>query len=242
MATVSSLLTDLGQALNDPNEQVFTAALKLTAMNNAQRELVLRLLAFGEKFEGIQDLLTEVVEKETLSSVSTSGFALSGLSNRNLLRNGYINSRINISGADVFVTRRSLDKLGYGQNSFLKGSDDDPVCYFEGGTYFLNITAGSYPQDVTFWYVGEPYEMAAAASGSGKTQLVATPDLNVIMHTLLIRIAERDLRRGRGTQTDFAEAREIEAQVTLEIQALAQGDRAEPETRRTIGESDREQT
>jgi len=235
MATVSALLTDLGNSLNDPNEDVFTSVLKLLEMNRAQNELVRRLMAFSEQYEGIYDLLTEITSKDTLS-VGTSGTALSGLTARNILRGGLINSRITIGGVDRFVTRLPLGKIGVQANSFLKGSDEDPVCFIETDLYQLDISAGSYPQTVTIWYVGEPYTMAAAASGSGKTQLVATPDLNVLLHDVIVRIAERELRRGRGTQTDFAEAKEIEAQVNTEIQSLVRGDKTEPKVQEQMGE------
>jgi len=215
--------------------------LKLTALNNAQRELVLRLLAFGDEYDGIYDLLTEITEKETFS-VTTTGTALaSGLSNRNHLRNGYINSRVTISGTNRFVERRSLDKLGLESNSWLAGSDDDPYCYIEGDKYFLNVSVGSYPQTVTYWYVGEPYTLATSASGSGKTQSVATPDLNVLLHSLLTKIAERDLRRGRGDQTDFAQAAEIEKQIMVEIQSLVRGDLLESDaSSEKVGQFNRE--
>lgn len=237
MATVSTILSDLGNALNDPNSQVFTSALKLTALNNAQNELVLRILAFGDDFQGIYDLFSEIVEEET-KSVGTSGFGLGGLSNRNILRNGFINSRITVSGEFKFVVRYTIDKLGVTQNYYLSGTDEDPTCRIVTNKYYIDLDVGSYPKNVTMWYVGEPYTMAAAATGSGKTQSVATPDLNVIMHDLLAKIAERDLRRGRGDPSDFKEAQEIERQVNLEIQSLVRGQKQTPKSS-TVGQFDR---
>lgn len=238
MATVSTLLSDLGNQLNDPNEQVFTQSLKLTALNNSQNELVLRILAFSEQFDGIQDLLSEIIEKET-KSVNTTGFDLANLTNRNILRNGLINTRLTIDGEFKFPVRYGIDKLGYQENSFLKGSDDYPVAYIEDNKYFLDIDVGSYPKNVTFWYIGEPYQLVASgAGGSGPSTTVSTPDLNVIMHDLLAKIAERDLRRGRGDPTDFAEAKQIEAQVNLEIQSLVRGEKVEPQSQ-TVGQFER---
>lgn len=239
MATVSTLLTDIGNQTNDPNSEVFTSALKLTALNNAQNELVLKIMGFSGEFEGIYDLLSDIVEKE-IKSVGTSGFNLANLSNRNILRNGFINSRITIAGEFKFPVRYTLDKLGLSENTYLSGSDDYPVSRIENNIYYLDIDVGSYPINVTMWYIGEPFEMAASASGSGKTQKVATSDLNVLMHDLLAKIAERDLRTGRGDPTDFNEAAFIDKQVNEQILALVQGQKMTPKSG-TIGQWQRKE-
>lgn len=240
MATVSTLLSDLGSRLNDPNAEVFTSTIKLVALNNAQHELVLRVLAFNPtKFEGIYDLLSEIIEEEE-NSVAVTGFDFASLSNRNILRNGFVNSRIVIDGEYKFPVRYSIDRFGMTENRFLSGSNDYPVCRIVSDKYYLDIDVGSYPIDVTMWYVGQPYTLAAAVSGSGKTQSVATPDLNVIMHDVLVKIAHRDLLRHRGDQTDFAQAREVEQQVTLEIQSLVRGQQLTPKSG-TVGQYSRKQ-
>lgn len=240
MATVSTLLSDLGNQLNDPNAEVFTSALKLTALNNAQNELVVKILGFSEKFEGAYDLLSEITESES-HSVSTAGFDFSSLTTRNILRNGLINSRITIDGEFKFPVRYSIDKIGYEENSYLSGSDDYPTCHFVGNKYFLDIDVGSYPKTVTFWYIGEPYSLATTASGSGKTQAVTTPDINVIGHDLIARIAERDLRIGRGDQSDFQEAALIDKMVSEQIIALVRGNVAEPKSD-TVGQFERKES
>ncbi len=229
MATVSVLVTDLGNSLNDTNEQVFTSTLKLTALNNAQNELVLRLLGFSGKFQGIYDLLSDIVEEEIIS-VGTSGFNLDNIVNRNFLRNGYINSRINISGVDRFPVRYTIDRFGITENSFMAGSDEDPVCRLVTNKYFLDIDVGSYPKNVTIWYVGEPYNMASSASGSGKTQSVATSDLNVLFHDLLVLLAKVELLLSRGTPRDLHEATVANQRASAQIQSLIKGQGSEPKS------------
>lgn len=229
MATVSSLVTELGNSLNDANEQTFTSALKITALNNAQSELVLRVLGFTGKFQGIYDLLSDVVEEEIMN-IGTSGFNLNSLANRNVLRNGYINSRLNISGKDKFPVRYTIDRLGITENSFMAGSDEDPVCRIVSNKYFLDIDVGSYPQNVTIWYIGEPYTMAASAAGSGKTQSVATSDLNVVFHDLMVLIAKTELLLGRGTPRDIQEANVSNQRATSQILSLVKGQAGEPKT------------
>jgi hypothetical protein len=239
MSTVSTLLSNLGNSLNDPNESTFTEALKLTAMNNGQNELVLRLLAFGEKYQGVFDLLGEVMESESVS-VGTTGYALSGLSNRYFMTNGYVLSRITVDGEYEYPTRLSADRIGITQNYYFAGIDEDPIIYFQGGKLFILVSIGSYPVSVQFTYIGEPYTLATSASGSGPSQSVATPDLNPLMHDLITKIAQRDLLRYRGDATDFKEAQEIERQVTLEIQSLAMGEKASPKSS-TLGQHEREE-
>lgn len=237
MATVTTLLADLGNSLNDPNEEVFTQALKLTELNNAQLYLVIKLLGFGTKFNGIYDLLSEIVEMET-KSIDTSGFDLSSLTNRNFMNNGLINTRINLDGIDRFPVRYALDDYGLTENSFLAGSDDFPVIRIDRNKIYLDVSVGRYPLNIDIWYVGEPYTLATSASGNGKTQSVATPDLNIMMHDLIALIAQRRLLIGRGDLTDIQQAALLKRDIDEQINALARGQDITPKSE-TLGQFNR---
>ena len=226
--TVSNMSSRLGNLMDDPNEEVFTSALKLDALNDAQKELVLKLLSFGSSHSHIYDALNEIMVKETFSNVTAAGFNLNNTVSRNFLRNGFVNaSIIDDDGNKRWCTRITTDKLGVTQNQYMAGSTTDPKVNITSNNFELMVDVGSYPKDVTCYYVGEPYTMAASASGSGKTQVVAICDLNPVMHDLLVLMAEAQLRRLRGTERDTTSALALDKKVTEQIIALARGAKVE---------------
>lgn len=233
MATVSSLSTTLGRMLNDPNQEVFTQALKFIELNRAQDELVLSILKFSKKFNGIYDLLSEITEEETVS-VGTSGADLNTvLLERHILRNGFINSRITINGEFKYPVRYGIDSIGKSENTFLKGSDEFPVCRIITNKYYIELDVGSYPINVTMWYIGQPYELSDSESGSRKTSIISTPGINIIMHDLLALIAKRNLLLSRGDQLDIQEANITNGLISNNILSLVAGQEKEPKSTTT---------
>lgn len=238
--TVSEMLTLAGYLLNDTNEEVWSSTIKLSALNSAQRDLVLSLLGYKREYSDVLDLLSEIQEKET-QSVGTSGFNLDNMVERYFLRNGYINSSI-LDQDDVtrWIEKIATSKMGITENRYFEGTTRDPKCRITANTYHLLITVGNYPRNVDFYYVGQPYTLATTASGTGKTQLVATCELNPLMHDLVVLMAEVKLRRMRGSDADFQQAQIVSAFVAGQISLLVTGAQGEPEAR-TVGQFVRKQ-
>lgn len=238
--TVSESLTMLGYLLTDSNEEVWTSTVKLDALNSAQRELVLILLGFQRQYFGVYDLLNEIQEVET-QSVGITGFSLSGMTERNFLRNGFVNaSIIDDDGYTRWCERVATDKLGITENRYFEGTTRDPKCRITGAVFHLLIDFTSYPRNCQIFYIGMPYTLATAAAGSGKTQSVSTCDLNPLMHDLVVLMAEVKLRRMRGDAVDFQQAQFVSGFVQQQIQLLVSGAMGEPQTK-TFGQFARQQ-
>lgn len=238
--TVSEMLSSAGYLLNDSNEEVWTSTIKLNALNSAQRELVLMLLGFQQQYRGIYDLLSEIQERET-QSVAVTGFDLDNMVERDFLRNGFINaSIIDDDGYVRWCERVATDKIGITENRYFEGTTRDPKCRITGNIFHLLITFTAYPRNTDIYYIGMPYTLATTAAGSGKTQSVATCELNPLMHDLVVLMAEVKLRRMRGDAVDFQQASFVNQFVQQQIQLLVSGAMGEPQTK-TFGQFARQQ-
>lgn len=235
MLTVTQMLSRLGNIMNDPDEEIFTPALKLDALNQAQKELVISLLASGSKGFAENDILGEIQEIET-KSVGIGGFPLSGTSVRHFLTNGYVNSSMqDPDGVTQWVERMPTSSIGKTGNPFLIGTTGSPKASLFSGTYRLQIDAPDFPVDVTFYYVGEPYALDTIAGGIGKNKTVTTSDLNPLLHDLIVSKAEVQLRRLRGEQRDMAESGLVFQMVEAQINSLKQGESQETKSRDYVG-------
>jgi len=227
--TVSEMSSRLGNLMNDVNEVTYTSSIKLDALNQAQKELVLYLLSFGQEYSHVFDILNELMVIQSVSGMTSSGWSLSGVSGRNFLRNGYVNSSIiDDDGNERWCERITADRLGLQQNQYTMGTTRSPKIAIISGSLYLYVNL--YPKDLTLYFIGEPYKLAVAASGSGKTQLVATSDLNVLLHDTMVLMAEVQLRRLRATERDIQEAQLVQSFVNQQIQAMIGGAKTEPES------------
>lgn len=238
--TVVEMISSVGYLLNDSGEEVWTSTVKLNALNSAQRELVLMLLGFQRQYSGIYDLLNEIQERET-QSVGVTGFDLDSMAERYFLRNGFVNaSIIDDDGYVRWCERISTDKIGITENRYFEGTTRDPKCRITGHIFHLLISFTSYPRACDVYYIGMPYTLATAASGTDKDQTVATCDLNPLMHDLVVLMAEVKLRRMRGDAVDFTQAQFVSGFVQQQIQLLVSGAMGEPQSK-TFGQFARQQ-
>lgn len=240
--TVSELDTLMAQELADPNSQIWTqASERLPTLNAAQDDLVLMLLAFGSQYNKVFDLLSELQKIEIGASVGSSGFALSGVTGRHFLRNGYINSKTIINNRERWPTRITVDKLGYQSNVFMKGTDRNPKCYIFSNIYYLLVDgAASFPITTDIYYIGKPFKLGVVTAGSGKNQTVTTPDWNILLQDVIIKIAMTKCLSMRMDDKDIARINQLRQEIKDDILLLVKGAESEPQTR-TSGQYIREQ-
>lgn len=240
--TVSEMSTLLGSLLNDVNAEVYTATdYKIPALNSAQRELVLLLLGFQYQYDSVVELLTEIQEVETLQ-VSTGGVDIAAaITERYFLRNGFVNASItDDDGYLRWCERISERKIGITENRYQEGTTRDPKIRIWGNKIYLMITVGALPRALDFYYIGQPYTLATAASSSGRDQAVTTCELNPLLHDLVVLLAEVKLRRMRGGQDNFQQAQLVNSFAQQQIQLLATGAHGEPKVQ-TFGQFARQQ-
>lgn len=200
----------------DPNSQIWTSDTDIyNALSIAQRSFVNRVLgstAFKDNFEVFTD-----ISKAKAVSVGISGYTLSGLTR--MARNGYINSKCTLDGYERYITRLPSTKIGLSQNQFIAGNNWSPTCYILNNVYYLQVSQGSYPVNVTIFYVSTPDDI------DGSTE----PVVNIIYHDLLCLMAESHLRRSID---DYEQSMFIEQNLIMPlIQAVAIGQTSEPQSR-----------
>lgn len=220
--TVSAMDTRLKSLLGDANSTKYTQAThRLPALNMAQTEIVLKLLAYHQKYRGVFDILREIQTSQATSAITsaTSGYALSGLT-RAMVANGFMQLQATINSTIRYITKLSPDRAGLTKNQYLYGTDENPVAYILANS--LYVQCDTYDVTPTIWYVREPGEMVA--SGAAGTQ-VTTCELNPLMHELVVQLAAA-IAREMGEE--YQQAGLIRNNVDLQIQMLATGQMNEP--------------
>jgi len=223
---VSAQQTYVSQLLGDTGNVKWTIAdFILPALNTSQFEFVQKLLAYGAGDENIYDMLTNL-QDSTTQSVDTVGYDLDGLvATKRIIPGGYIASKCTVDSVTRWVTRISMSNLPQQNNRYLKGSDERPVCYIYQNTYFLIVTAGSYPLSATIYFIREPKELVA--SGAIGYQ-VATCEVSTIFHRLICKMAAAECHRMVGDQVNLTKYQAIMGEVDREVQAIATHGRVEP--------------
>lgn len=213
----------------------------MPALNSAQRELVQMILGYNQQFTGVYDLLNELQVVET-HSIDTSGFNLGSVTTRHLLRNGLLNvSIVDDDDYTRFATRVTTDKFGITENRYFEGTTRDPKYRVFGNRLYLLISVGGYPRNATIYYIGQPYDLVTTVTvASGKSQNVTTCDLNIVLHDLVVLLAEVKLRRMRGDDRDFKEAQLVSQFVSQQLSLLISGATGEPQ-QNTLGQFTRDQ-
>lgn len=214
--TVTEMDTKLKNDLSDPNGEVWTqSANRLPALNSAQRTFAALLISTGNR-----ELLDELEEEEQ-PSVDSTGYALTSLTNRYFMRNGYVKAYIlDDGGVKRWVTKLDSEDVGLTENSYMAGTTRSPKLYITSDLLYLLITTGGYPRTLYLTYIGMPHTLATSASGSGKTQQVATCELNPMYHDLIVMMAEVELRRQRGDASDFNQIQIISQYVSGQLAML----------------------
>lgn len=222
--------TRLSQLLADPNGNHWTQAThRVPSLNNAQSDLVMRLLAFGEQYKHIFGLLSGIQKKETVN-VTAGGYALSGLTGT-IMQNGYVNSSVLLDDVTKYPTKIDADQLGLTKNFFFRGTNISPKCYIWESKYYLLVDTGSFPVSTTFYYIRESATIAVGSQDS---------ELNVIMHNLIIKMAMVRCYSMRSAQTDLARIQQLEKEINIDIMSLVRGDKFEPKSDGEAGQSLRE--
>ena len=199
--TGNEMLDTLALRLEDPTSTAFTAAAKLDALNIAQREVV-NIIHNGY----LTDL--QVIDAHTVHV--TNGFTANNLTATTAsltfsgagiapIRNGIIAIKVyNLAGSSGSYTANSLGfanmieprDIKRLENSYLAGTDTNPVAYVFQETIFVEIgtavtSAGSgTTHGIDIWYLKQPTAIAANATEC---------ELNIALHTLVVDLAEHQL-------------------------------------------------
>jgi len=229
--TAAEMRDELGEKMNDPQFLVWTQSLIFKALNTGQREVISFLLSNGTELQHYTDILSEVQEIEDVI-VPSQGFVLSGLLNRTFLRNGFINSSIvDNDGITKWPERVEAGNLGTTSNRFVQGTAEDPKCFIFANKYNLQLEVGSFPKTVTFYYIGEPKDISPSQDS----------ELNPILHDIILKFGEVELRRLRGDTEDFQQASFVLQMANQQLVALSQGAKIENQTHNTASEFPRKQ-
>ena len=199
--TGNEMLDTLALRLEDPSSTAFTFAAKLDALNIAQREVV-NIIHNGY----LTDL--QVIDAHTVHV--TNGFTANNLTATTAsltfsgagiapIRNGIIAIKVynlaNDSGSYAassmgfanMIEPRDIKRL---ENSYLAGTDTNPVAYVFQETIFVEIgtavtSAGSgTTHGIDIWYLKQPTALAADGNQC---------ELNIALHTLVVDLAEHQL-------------------------------------------------
>lgn len=143
---VNTMLSLLGVRLEDAKATIFTNALKLDELNQAQNKLV-QMLHTG--------YLTELQETETMTTATNGTLSMADLSYPVLRgQEGIISVRISGGRYATEITTADLKKM---ENSYLTGTDSNPLYHIFGNTIKLYTSTTSPVVDVM--YIRLPAEM-----------------------------------------------------------------------------------
>ncbi|KKN78265.1 hypothetical protein LCGC14_0351240 [marine sediment metagenome] len=177
--TVLEMTLLLGDLMNDStvagtgegNE--WTAATKVRFLNRSQERFCALV---------VNDALSELQTIKSVSAMTSSGFAFSGLSaGNNYFR--YVNAKNTTD--NVFFTKIESGQVGQIDNSLATGEDDDPLCYIFKDTFFPIFTSGN--RDVDIWYIRRPKTLVVSGASGGEA---ATCEINDMFHWHIVALAE----------------------------------------------------
>ena len=230
--TVSAMQDKVSNLLGDPNNGTWTDATHiLPALNFAQDQFVISVLAYGQGNDNVFDALSELQTAKEIT-VGSSGYNLDDLNSSPgpVVRGGLISSKVVLDNETKWVARRPIRNLAQKANRYLKGSDERPTCYLLDNTYYLEVDSGSLNATVTLYYVREPKELVA--SGATGYQ-VATCELNGIYHELVSRMATAECHRMKGDDTNFNKYKSLAVEFEADLMKIALGGASEPGAEKT---------
>ena len=177
--TGNEMLATLGLRLEDPSASSFTATAKLDALNIAQRTVVnlVHNAYLGE--------LQAVVANTGMTANTLAYYVLTAASGGGQpIRNGIIAVKDNPGngGSAKWATMIEPGNQKRLENTYLAGSDTNPVAYFFGEKIYVDGLGATNAIDV--WYLRQPVAIAAN-----------TPEceLNIALHEIVIDLAESQL-------------------------------------------------
>ena len=195
-SVVNTMLTELKLRLEDPTQSEFSEELKLQALNNAQDSVV----------NLINDAyLTELEVKEewdvlaNQDNIATFGvFPLSKLTNT--VRGGSAGIKaVRVNGSSKFATRMEIEEVKLIDNTMIDVASDEPYYIVFGGTIELYPKTTQIAIKLDVFYIKNP----SALVKNGST------DLNVLLHPILISLAESNCWVNSEDLTRSASAKEI---------------------------------
>ena len=199
--TGNEMLDTLALRLEDPTGTAFTAAAKLDALNIAQREVV--NIIHNGYLTDLQVIDAHTIhttnafqENKLTASTANVTFATAGIAP---IRNGIIAIKVynladtsgsytaNSLGFANMIEPRDIKRL---ENSYLAGTDTNPVAYVFQETIFVEIGTAVTSEGtgtthgIDIWYLKQPTAIAANATEC---------ELNIALHTLVVDLAEHQL-------------------------------------------------
>jgi len=174
-----TMLAELGLRLEDAGAINFTTAFKLKALDRAQLQLANMLHnAYLTDLEVLEEGLD-------WSGIESTGYDITGLSSDPVLRGGQGILKVAVSvagdGDYVWATKIDLHKIKRVENTFLVGSDANPLWYVFKSYIFVSITTDYTALDGKVLYLKFPTEITATN---------VDPTLNVSLHPLIVSLAE----------------------------------------------------
>ena len=230
--TVAQMQTLTAQLLGDTNNNKWDATTAiLPALNIAQMAFVHKMIGYSAQTENVFDVLTEI-QTSTEKSVDTTGYDLDNLATSPgpFISGGYVASKILVDAKEKWAARIPFKNLPQQNNRYLEGNSEKPVVYIFTNTFYVLVTAGSYPVTATIFYLREPKELVA--SGASGYQ-VATCELNTIHHRLISKMAAAECHRMAGDTPNISKYMALTRENDLEIQQIALGNAVEPKAETT---------
>lgn len=168
---------ELGLRLEDAAAINFTDTFKLEALNKAQYQLANMLH---------NSYLTELETEQTeidWSGIATTGYDVSGLTSAPVFRGGQgilkVGVEIGGTGGYIWATRIDLQKIKRVENTYLVGSDANPLYYVFKSYIFVSVTTYT-ALDGKVLYHKCPTTMTTSVD----------PTLNSSFHNLIVSLAE----------------------------------------------------
>ncbi|MBU2249870.1 MAG: hypothetical protein KKD77_24200 [Gammaproteobacteria bacterium] len=191
--TVTEMDTLLKRLLGDPNGYRWGHEQRREALNMAQREVVNAILGMSVNGRPPFDLLLSIQAQSTIS-LDSDGYALSGLDSSPgpfIGEQGFVRARAtpDTDACDLIHVRPESGEGG--DNYFLQGYAAHPFIRFEGGKVYAEY-GSTAALSADFVYIRTPKTMVT--DGATGYQ-VATCELNVSLHDLVVRMAEAYCRR-----------------------------------------------
>lgn len=189
--TGTEMIDMLGLRLEDPSESNFTSATKIKALNIAQRTVV--NLIDNAYLTELQEIDTATFANTVYNDSTGNGLDADGKATfTNLGIDPIRGGVIAINVYDINNSNQSVD-LGFAnmiepqdakrlENSYLAGSDSNPVAYIFNEAIYVKPVKPSGGIDV--WYLKNPTAIA-----SGNTEC----ELNVALHEVVLDFAESQL-------------------------------------------------
>jgi len=211
--------TYVAQILGDTDNDKWQEATHiLPALNSAQEEFVMKILAFSGQNKKIFNVLTEL-QTTTTQSVSTTGYALSGLdTTAAFARNGLITASATLDSVTRWCQIMDVSELNMQRNRYDQGNDERPLCYIYGEKFYIKVSTGSYPVSTVIYYIREPKTLVASGASGYQT---ATCELNNMYHRLIAEIAAANCWRMLGDESSMVKYDRIMARIEPRIQSIA---------------------